>query len=257
MEAVMALTVHQFPCLSDNYGFLARDEATGLAACIDTPEAGAILREVEKLGWKLALILNTHWHPDHAGGNADVVAATGAMIVGPAEVTRISKLDREVRGGDVVELGETRFTVLETGGHTLGHITYFDPADHIAFVGDTLFALGCGRLFEGTAEQMWTSLQRLAALPDDTTVYCAHEYTASNARFALSVDDDPALKRRAEAVFAARERGQPTVPTTIGLEKATNPFLRAPKLAGRVGAEGKPDYEAFGAVRSAKDSFRG
>jgi len=253
----MPLTVHQFPCLSDNYGFLARDEATGLAACIDTPEAGAILGELDKLGWKLAFILNTHWHPDHAGGNAEIVAATGATIVGPKEVTRISALDREVDGGDVVMLGETKFEVIETGGHTLGHIAYFDAADRIAFVGDTLFALGCGRLFEGTAEQMWTSLQRLAALPDDTTVYCAHEYTASNARFALSVDDAPALKARADAVFAARERGEPTVPTTIGLEKATNPFLRAPALAGRVGASGKRDYEAFGAVRAAKDVFKG
>ena len=253
----MPLTVHQFPCLSDNYGFLARDEATGLTACIDTPDATAILRELDKLGWKLALILNTHWHPDHAGGNAEVVAATGAKVVGPAEVTRIATLDREVNGGDTVMLGETEFRVIETGGHTLGHIAYHDAADKIAFVGDTLFALGCGRLFEGTAEQMWTSLQRLAALPDETTVYCAHEYTASNARFALSVDDDPALKARAAEIFAMRERGEPTVPTTIALEKATNPFLRAPKLAERVGAGGEPDYKAFGAVRAAKDVFKG
>jgi hydroxyacylglutathione hydrolase len=253
----MPLTVHQFPCLEDNYGFLARDAATGLAACIDTPDAGAILRELDKLGWKLGMILNTHWHPDHAGGNAEIVAATGATIVGPAEVTRISPLDREVKGGDVVVLGDTLLQVIESGGHTLGHIAYFDAADRIAFVGDTLFALGCGRLFEGTPEQMWTSLQRLAALPDDTAVYCAHEYTASNARFALSVDDDPALRARAEQIFAARQRGEPTVPTTIALEKATNPFLRAPVLAGRVGAAGKPDYEAFGAVRAAKDVFKG
>ena len=253
----MPLVVHQFPCLSDNYGFLARDEATGLVACIDTPDATAILRELDKLGWKLALILNTHWHPDHAGGNAEVVAATGAKVVGPAEVTKIAALDREVNGGDTVMLGDTEFQVLETGGHTLGHIAYYDAADRIAFVGDTLFALGCGRLFEGTAEQMWTSLQRLAALPDDTTVYCAHEYTASNARFALSVDDDPALQARAAQVFALRERGEPTVPTTIALEKATNPFLRAPRLAERVGAGGRSDAEAFGAVRAAKDGFKG
>ncbi|WP_309092185.1 hydroxyacylglutathione hydrolase [Phenylobacterium sp.] len=253
----MPLTVHQFPCLEDNYGFLARDEATGLAACIDTPESGAILRELNKLGWRLALILNTHWHPDHAGGNEEIQKATGAKIVGPKEVTRIAPLDREVKGGDEVMLGETRFQVIESGGHTLGHVAYYDPDDRIAFVGDTLFALGCGRLFEGDAEQMWTSLQRLTALPDDTTVYCAHEYTASNARFALSVDDDPALKARAEAIFAARERGEPTVPTTIGLEKATNPFLRAPVLAARVGAAGEPDFKAFAAVRAAKDVFRG
>jgi hydroxyacylglutathione hydrolase len=253
----MSITIHQFPCLSDNYGFLVRDDATGLAACIDTPDAAAILRELNSLGWKLALILNTHWHPDHAGGNAEVQAATGARIVGPAEVTRLTPVDREVTGGDQVELGQTLFEVIESGGHTLGHVSYHDAADQVAFVGDTLFALGCGRLFEGTAEQMWASLQRLAALPDATAVYCAHEYTASNARFALSVDDDAAVKARAEAVFAAREKDQPTVPTTIGLEKATNPFLRAPVLAGRLGAAGKPDYEAFGAVRAAKDSFKG
>lgn len=253
----MPLTVHQFPCLEDNYGFLIRDDATGLAACIDTPDAGAILKELQRLGWKLALILNTHWHPDHAGGNAEVKAATGAQVVGPAEVTRIAALDREVRGGDEVALGETRFQVIESGGHTLGHIAYYDAADHLAFVGDTLFALGCGRLFEGQPDQMWTSLQRLAALPDDTRIYCAHEYTAANARFALSVDDDPAVAARAAEVFAARERGEPTVPTTIGLEKATNPFLRAPQLAARVGAAGQPAHQAFAAVRAAKDVFKG
>lgn len=248
----MSITVHQFPCLSDNYGFLARDDATGLAACIDTPEAGPILKALDERGWKLALILNTHWHPDHAGGNAEIKAATGATVIGPAEVERLTPVDRKVGGGDVVELGQTRFQVIETGGHTLGHVAYYDAGDHVAFVGDTLFALGCGRIFEGTADQMWTSLQRLAALPDDTRVYCAHEYTASNARFALSVDDDPAVKARAAEIFAARDRGEPTVPTTIGAEKATNPFLRAPLLR-----PGMPSHEAFGAVRAAKDSFKG
>jgi hydroxyacylglutathione hydrolase len=256
-ETAMPLDVHQFPCLSDNYGFLVRDRATGQAACIDTPEAGAILAELDKLGWKLAYIFNTHWHPDHAGGNAEIQKATGAISVGPAEISKLIPVDRTVHGGDEVRLGDTVFQVIESGGHTLGHIAYYDAADRIAFVGDTLFALGCGRLFEGTAEQMWSSLQRLAALPDDTRVYCAHEYTASNARFALSVDDAPALKARAAAVFTARERGEPTVPTTIGEEKATNPFLRAPLLAGRVGAAGRPDFEAFGAVRAAKDDFKG
>lgn len=254
----MSITVHQFPCLSDNYGFLVRDDATGLAACIDTPDAKAILAELAKLGWTLELVLNTHWHPDHAGGNAEIKAATGATVVGPAEVERIGQApDRIVAGGDSVLLGETRFEVLESGGHTLGHIAYFDAADRAAFVGDTLFALGCGRLFEGTPQQMWDSLQRLAALPDDTRVYCAHEYTASNARFALSVDDDPALKTRTGDIFAARERGEWTVPTTIGVEKATNPFLRAPQLAGRLGLTGAADHEAFAAVRAAKDSFKG
>ena len=241
----MPLTVRQFPCLSDNYGFLARDEATGKTACIDTPDAAEILKQLKTLGWSLDLILNTHWHPDHAGGNAEIKAATGATVVGPQEVERISPLDRKVGDGDIIELGETKLRVIDTGGHTLGHITYVDDADQIAFVGDTLFALGCGRLFEGTAEQMWASLSRLAALPDETAVYCAHEYTASNARFALSVDDGPALKARAAEVFAARELGEPTVPTTIAREKATNPFL----LAG--------DAKRFAEVRAAKDAFKG
>jgi hydroxyacylglutathione hydrolase len=241
----MPLIVRQFPCLSDNYGFLIRDEATGKTACVDTPDAKAILQELKALGWGLDLILNTHWHPDHAGGNAEVKAATGATIVAPPEVEKISAIDRVVHDGDVVMLGETRLEVLDTGGHTLGHISYFDAEDQIAFVGDTLFALGCGRLFEGTPEQMWASLSRLAALPADTAVYCAHEYTASNARFALSVDQSPALKARAEAIFAARERGEPTVPTTIALEKATNPFL----TAGGV--------QVFAERRAAKDGFKG
>jgi hydroxyacylglutathione hydrolase len=253
----MALTVRQFACLSDNYGFLARDEASGAVACIDTPDAEAIQRELAAAGWRLDLILNTHWHPDHAGGNAALKAATGAQIVGPAEVTRIAPLDRTVAAGDVVMLGETRLDVLDVGGHTLGHTAYHDAADAIAFVGDSLFALGCGRMFESDPEQFWASLQRLAALPDETMVYCAHEYTAANARFALSLDDDPAVAARAEAVFAARERGEPTVPTTIGAEKATNPFLRAPKLAHRLGVIAAAEAEAFAAVRAAKDSFRG
>ncbi|WP_297515973.1 hydroxyacylglutathione hydrolase [uncultured Caulobacter sp.] len=249
----MALTVHQFPCLADNYGFLARDEASGRVATIDTPDANAILAELARLGWSLDLILNTHWHPDHAGGNEALKAATGASIVGPAEVTRIAPLDRAVVGGDEVMLGETRFQVIDTGGHTLGHIAYHDAEDAIAFVGDTLFALGCGRLFEGTAEQMWDSLSRLTALPDATTLYCAHEYTASNARFALSVDDDPGLKARAEAIFAARERGESTVPTVLATEKATNPFLRAPLLRPAAASPA----QAFAEIRAAKDGFKG
>lgn len=249
----MALIVHQFPCLSDNYGFLVRDEATGKVAAIDTPDAEAILAELGRLGWPLDMILNTHWHPDHAGGNEAIKTATGATIAGPAEVTRIAPLDRALRDGDVVMLGETRLQVIDTGGHTLGHISYHDAENAIAFVGDTLFALGCGRLFEGTAEQMWASLQRLAALPDETAVYCAHEYTASNARFALAVDNAPETKARAESVFAARDRSEPTVPTTIGVEKATNPFLRAPLL--RPGAASPA--QAFGDIRAAKDGFKG
>jgi hydroxyacylglutathione hydrolase len=248
----MALQVHQFPCLQDNYGFLIRDEATGKTGCVDTPDAEAILAELQRLGWGLDMILNTHWHPDHAGGNARIKEVTGCEIVGPEEVTRIAPLDRPLHDGDEVRLGETVFRVLETGGHTLGHISYLDAEDGVVFVGDTLFALGCGRVFEGTAEQMWTSLSRLAALPDETLVYCAHEYTAANAKFALSVDSSPALKARADQVFAARQRGEPTVPTRIGLEKAANPFLRAPLLR-----PGAPEAQAFAEVRKAKDHFAG
>jgi len=241
----MPLDVHQFPCLNDNYGFLIRDRATGKTATIDTPDAAAIEAELAKLGWSLDLIMNTHWHPDHAGGNAALKAATGAEIVGPSEVTRIAPLDRPVTEGDVVQLGATSFRVIDTSGHTAGHISYYDANDGVAFVGDTLFAMGCGRLFEGTPQMMWTSLSKLTALPDDTRVYCAHEYTAANARFALSVDDAPEVRARAAEVFAARERGEPTVPTTIGAEKAANPFLRA------------GDAMRFGEVRAAKDAFKG
>ena len=248
----MPISVHQFACLSDNYGYLVKDDASGDAACIDTPDAEAVLAALKETGWRLTLIMNTHWHPDHAGGNERIKAETGCTILGPQEVTRIAPLDRALHEGDEVRLGETAFRVIDTGGHTLGHISYYDAADGAAFVGDTLFALGCGRLFEGTAEQMWGSLSKLAALPDATTVYCAHEYTASNARFALSVDPDPELKARAAEVFAAREKGEWTVPTTIGLERATNPFLRAPLLRPELAPA-----EAFGAIRAAKDSFAG
>ena len=249
----MPLSIRQFPCLSDNYGFLVRDDGTGRVAVIDTPDADAILADLKASGWgRLDFIFNTHWHPDHAGGNARLKAETGCEIVGPEEVRRIAPLDRVIAGGDQLALGDTIFEVLDVGGHTLGHIALWSPGDGVAFVGDSLFALGCGRMFEGTPDQMWAGLQRLAELPAETVVYCAHEYTASNGRFALSVDSDPAVRLRAEAVFAARERGEPTVPTTIGDEVATNPFLRAPRLRPELSP-----VEAFAALRAAKDDFRG
>ena len=261
----MALHIHQFPCLSDNYGYLVRDEATGKVACIDTPDADTIAAELDKQGWTLDLILNTHWHPDHAGGNEALKARYGAVIYGPQEVSTRSEevlkraypLDHVLGAGDEVKLGETTFRVIDVGGHTLQHIAYYDDADRVAFVGDSIFPLGCGRMFEGEPVQMWGGLMRIADLPEETRLYSAHEYTASNARFALSVDDNPALKVRAEQVFAARERGEWTVPTTVGSEKATNPFLRAPLLAERMGLAGKSDPEVFLAVRRAKDEFKG
>lgn len=242
----MTLDVRLFPCLSDNYGILVRDGATGTVAAIDTPDAEAILVELETSGWgRLDLILNTHWHPDHTQGNARLKAETGCEIVGPEEVRKAAPLDRVVAGGDTVMLGETVLEVTDAPGHTLGHIVYRSPADAQAFVGDVLFVMGCGRLFEGTPDQMFASLQRLAAWPDETVVWCAHEYTASNARFALSIDDRPEMEARAAGVFAMRERGEPTVPTTIGAEKAFNPFLRA------------SDAGDFAARRAAKDGFTG
>ena len=240
----MTLDVRLFPCLTDNYGLLVRDRDTGRVATIDTPDADAILAELERSGWgRLDLILNTHWHPDHTQGNARLKTETGCEIVGPEEVRRAAPIDRIVAGGETVMLGGTALEVTDTPGHTLGHIVYRSPADGQAFVGDVLFNLGCGRLFEGTPAQMWNSLQTLAAWPDGTVVWCAHEYTAANARFALSVDDRPEMAARAAQIFAMRERGEPTVPTTIGAEKAFNPFLRA------------GDAETFAAVRAAKDVF--
>lgn len=242
----MSLTIHLFPCLSDNYGFLVRDDATGQVATIDTPDGDRILQELEALGWgRLDLVINTHWHPDHTGGNAPVKAETGCEIVGPEEVRRAAPLDRVVAGGDTIRLGATTFEVTHTPGHTLGHVVLRSEADAVAFVGDTLFPLGCGRLFEGTAEQMWTSLNLIAAWPDETVLYGAHEYTAANARFTLSLDDRPEMAAHAGMIFAMRERGEPTEPTTLAVEKAFNPFLRA------------SDAADFAVRRAAKDVFAG
>ncbi len=250
--------VHIFPCLKDNYGFLLHDPGTGETATIDTPEAGKILAEAEAKGWTITQIWNTHWHPDHAGGNAEIVAKTGARVVGPEEVDRIGAApDRILHEGDTVELGGLRAQVIETPGHTLGHIVFHLAEQKIAFVGDTLFALGCGRLFEGTPAQMWDSLGKLRALPDDTVVYCAHEYTASNAAFALSVDSGNAdLVAYADEVKAKRAQDIATVPTTIGKEKRANPFLRAddPKLQAFVGHAGDV-IATFADVRERKNNF--
>ena len=242
----MSLTVRLFPCLSDNYGLLIRDDASGQVATVDTPDGDRILAELAASGWgRLDRILNTHWHADHTQGNAVIQAATGCEIVGPEEVRKAAPIDRVVGDGDTVVLGETTFTVTATPGHTLGHVVLRSAADDIAFVGDTLFPLGCGRLFEGTPEQMWDSLRKLAAWPDETVLYGAHEYTTANARFALTLDDRPEMAAHAEMIFAMRARDEPTEPTTLAIEKAFNPFLRA------------ADAADFAARRAAKDQFRG
>ncbi|MFN3535867.1 MAG: hydroxyacylglutathione hydrolase [Brevundimonas sp.] len=247
----MPLEIRQFPCLSDNYGYLIRDRASGEVAAVDAPDAPAILAELAASGWKrLDLILNTHWHADHTQGAEAVKAHTGCRIVGPEESTRVIALDLVLADGGQVDLGETRFDVIHTPGHTLGHIVFIDARGGDAFVGDTLFALGCGRLFEGSPEQMFHSLKRLKALPDDTRIWCAHEYTAANARFALGLEQADAglraaLEVHARDIFALREAGQPTVPTMLGRERLLNPFLGAETVA------------AFAELRAAKDAFKG
>ena len=251
------LQVHQFPCLSDNYGFLLHDSDSGETACIDTPDAAAYLREAEARGWRITQIWNTHWHPDHAGGNEAIKAATGCTITAPAvDAPKIAGVDRTVSDGDTVSLGAWTAQVIDVGGHTMGHIAYHLPEAGIAFVGDSLFALGCGRMFEGTAPQFWASLSRLKALPRDTTLYCAHEYTQANARFALHADpENPALQDYAAEIERKRAAGEPTVPTKLERELAANPFLRAdtPEMRARWGGSSPP--ETFAALRAAKDTF--
>lgn len=252
------LTIHQFPCLSDNYGFLAHDEASGETAAIDTPDAEKYLKEAASKGWTISQIWNTHWHPDHAGGNAKIKAETGCTIIGPkGEAEKIPGIDRAVGGGDVVTLGAMEARVIDVPGHTLGHIAYHLAGEKTAFVGDALFALGCGRVFEGTPEMMWESLLRLKGLPAETTVYCAHEYTQANADFAVTVDpDNDALRLYAADVKEKRARGEWTVPTTIGRERQANPFLRAddPALQAAMGHAGNA-AATFAEVRGRKDRF--
>ena len=252
------LDIHQFPCLSDNYGYLVHDPDTGETVAIDTPDAKAYLSEAASRGWTITQIWNTHWHPDHAGGNEEIKAATGCTITAPAgEAGKIKAIDRTVGGGDTVSLGGFSAEVIDVPGHTLGHIAYYIPAAGLAFVGDALFALGCGRVFEGDAKMMWTSLNRLKALPADTTIYCAHEYTQANARFAVTVDPgNDALKAYAEEVSDKRARGEWTVPTKLSRELDANPFLRAddPALQAAMGHPGDA-VATFAEVRKRKDNF--
>ena len=253
------LEIHMFPCLADNYGYLLHDGDSGATAAVDTPDAGEILAQLTAKGWRLTHILNTHHHADHAGGNLELKAQTGCTIVGPrADAARIPGIDVAVGEGDVVELGRHRATVFDTPGHTRGHIVYYFADAHAAFVGDTLFALGCGRLFEGTPAQMWSSLQKILSWSDDTRLYCAHEYTQSNARFALTVEPhNELLKRRAAVVASLRAASRPTVPSTLAEERATNPFLRptSPDLKSTIGLTGASPVEVFARTRALKDAF--
>jgi len=252
----MTLQIHQFACLSDNYGFLIHDPASGETACIDTPDAAAYLAGAEAMGWRITQIWNTHWHPDHAGGNAAIQAATGCTISGPAEVQAHFPLDHALAGGDMVTLGGRTAAVIDVGGHTNGHIAYHLPDSAVAFVGDALFALGCGRMFEGSAPQFWASLSRLKALPGETSLYCAHEYTASNARFASHADpDNAALAGYVREIGERRAAGLATVPFGLARELAANPFLRADDPAMQARWGGGDAAATFAALRAAKDSF--
>jgi hydroxyacylglutathione hydrolase len=253
------LTVHMFPCLADNYGYLLHDAASGTTAAVDTPDAGEIARQLDAKGWRLTHILNTHHHGDHAGGNLELKRETGCTIVGPrADAARIPGIDVAVGEGDFVEIGAHRAAIFDTPGHTRGHIVYHFAAAHAAFVGDTLFALGCGRLFEGTPGQMWSSLQKILRWADDTRIYCAHEYTQSNARFALTVEpQNPSLHARAAGIARLRAAGAATVPSTLGEERATNPFLRphSGDLRATIGMSDAADVEVFAKTRALKDAF--
>ncbi len=254
-----ALQIYMFPCLQDNYCYLVRDAESGVTAVIDTPEVRAIERALADTGWTLNYILNTHHHFDHAGGNLELKEKTGCTIVGPkADETRIPGIDIAVAEGDVFELGSRKARIHDTPGHTRGHIVYHFEEDNEAFVGDTLFSMGCGRLFEGTPDQMWTSLQKIMRWPDETRIYCAHEYTQTNARFALTVEPgNQALIDRATEVDRLRKDDLPTIPTTIKLEKDTNPFLRpdSANLQETLAMQNASIVEVFAETRNRKDKF--
>jgi len=223
----MSLEVVLFPCLSDNYGFLLHDPISGATAAIDTPDAKEIAKQCESRDWTLTEIWNTHWHPDHAGGNVALKRRYNCRVKGP-EQDAIPARDETLNGGDKFDFAGHSVEIIHTPGHTDEHIVYYIPSAKLAFVGDTIFTLGCGRLFEGDAEQMWASLSKIMALPDETKLYCAHEYTLSNAKFAISVEpENAALLTAISDAKTKRAAGQPTVPTTVAVEKFANPFVTA------------------------------
>ncbi|RAI35008.1 hydroxyacylglutathione hydrolase [Rhodoplanes serenus] len=255
----MAAQTHLFKCLTDNYGVLVHDPVTGATAAIDAPEAWAVDAALQATGWQLTDILVTHHHGDHVGGIVELKERHGCRVTAPAhERQPIPAVDATVTGGNTVTVGRLVAQVIDTPGHTAGHITYVFPDDKLAFVGDTLFSIGCGRVIECAPEIMWDSLLRLRELPDDTLIFCGHEYTQANIRFALTIEpDNPTLKARAAEADRQVAAGQPTIPTTLGEEKRANPFLRAdvPAVAAAVKMTGKPAVQVFAEVRERKNRF--
>lgn len=253
--------VHVIPALTDNYIHVVHDAAHGLTIVVDPGEADPVRAFLSARGWRLTHILNTHHHGDHIGGNADLRADSHATLIGPrAELDRIPEMDTVYGDGDSFRLGSQTVQVIDTPGHTRGHCAFYFEGARLLFSGDTLFSLGCGRLFEGTPAQMWDSLSKLRTLPGDAMVHCGHEYTAANGRFALTIDpDNAALTARVEEVARLRAKGLPTVPSRLSDEVAANPFLRAddPGIAARLGLSGAPVTTIFAAIRKAKDEFRG
>lgn len=255
----MAIRIDQFMCRTDNFGVLVHDDASGRTLLIDAPEEKPIIAAIERTGWKPDLLLITHHHADHVEANLTLKQRFNLTIVGPkAEAAKIPGIDKTVAEGDTIAFGNEKVQVFETPGHTAGHVSYYFPASGVLFAADTLFALGCGRLLECKPPVMFESLKRLAALPLETEVYCGHEYTQSNARFALTVDPtNAALKERAAEVDRLRAEGKATLPTTIGRELATNPFLRwhDPVIRKNLGMENASDAEIFAEIRKRKDVF--
>ncbi len=255
----MPLEIVTIPCLSDNYAFLAHDAVSGQTALIDAPEPGPILAALDARNWKLSHVLLTHHHWDHVDGLAGILEHHSAKVIGAAaDAHRLPHLDLQVREGDTFEIGGEPVHVLDVSGHTIGHIAFYMPESTAVFTADSLMALGCGRLFEGTPAQMWASLGKLAALPDETIVCSGHEYTQSNAKFAITVDpDNAALQQRTQDIDRARAAGEPTVPSTLALEKATNPFLRAtdPGIKTQLGMENADPVSVFAEIRARKDRF--
>ena len=253
----MAAQIHLFPCLQDNFGVLLHDSERGATAAIDAPEAAAVEAALKATGWRLSDILVTHHHADHTGGIAELKQKYSCRVVAPlGEAARIPMVDATVRENDKVKVGSLEARVFETPGHTAGHISYFFPADKVAFVGDTLFSIGCGRVIEGTPEMMWQSLLKLRGLPDDTRIYCGHEYTKANIRFAKTIEPgNAALNAREAEVDKLLAAHKPTIPSTIGDEKAANPFLRAdvPEVAKVLGLADSPAWKVFAEIRERKN----